>query len=106
MGPRGVKIGRASCRGRRAETEEGGGQDGIRDTSVTGVQTCALPICWRIADGNVEALPELAHLADDLDHALSNAVAGLRSLGYSWAEIAARFGTTRQAAQQRWGHAA
>jgi len=61
---------------------------------------------WRIADGNVEALPELAHLADDLDHALSNAVAGLRSLGYSWAEIAARFGTTRQAAQQRWGHAA
>src|SRR5436189_2180917 len=21
-------------------------EDGIRDTSVTGVQTCALPICW------------------------------------------------------------
>src|SRR5262249_56458889 len=24
-------------------------EDGIRDWSVTGVQTCALPICWRIA---------------------------------------------------------
>src|SRR5437879_12662258 len=22
-------------------------EEGIRDTSVTGVQTCALPICWR-----------------------------------------------------------
>jgi hypothetical protein len=55
----------------------------------------------RIADGDVEALPELARLADDLDQALSNAVVGLRSFGYSWAEIAARVGTTRQAAQQR-----
>jgi hypothetical protein len=60
----------------------------------------------RIADGDVEALPDLARLADDLDQALSKAVAGLRSFGYSWAEIAARLGTTRQAAQQRWGHAA
>src|SRR5437762_6433332 len=30
-------------------------EDGIRDTSVTGVQTCALPICWTggQADGRV-----------------------------------------------------
>src|SRR5437762_838219 len=37
--PRSTEIGRASCR-------EGGELwvDGIRDTSVTGVQTCALPI--------------------------------------------------------------
>src|SRR5437879_10544662 len=26
-------------------------EDGIRDTSVTGVQTCALPICAKISSG-------------------------------------------------------
>jgi hypothetical protein len=56
----------------------------------------------RIADGDVEALPDLAQLADDLDQALTVAVRRLREYGYSWAEIAARAGTTRQAAQQRW----
>jgi hypothetical protein len=30
-------------------------------------------------------------------------VIGLRQAGYSWAEIAARIGVGRQAAQQRWG---
>jgi DNA-directed RNA polymerase specialized sigma24 family protein len=44
-------------------------------------------------------------LATDLDDALSQAVTGLRMAGYSWAEIAARLGVTRQAAQQRWGRA-
>jgi hypothetical protein len=34
--------------------------------------------------------------------ATQQAVDGLRGLGYSWAGIAARLGTTRQAAQQRW----
>jgi len=33
------------------------------------------------------------------------AVDGLRGSGYSWAEIAARIGVSRQAAQQRWGTA-
>src|SRR5207302_1580212 len=39
------QIGRASCRerGERREGEEA--EDGIRDFHVTGVQTCALPIC-------------------------------------------------------------
>src|SRR5438046_8862542 len=34
-------------------------EDGIRDWSVTGVQTCALPICkgQRVADGRLHALP-------------------------------------------------
>lgn len=31
------------------------------------------------------------------------ALPGLRSFGYSWAEIAIRLGTTRPAAQQGWG---
>jgi hypothetical protein len=52
----------------------------------------------RIAAGDVEALPDLAALSADLDAAISDAVAGLRSAG----EIASRLGVTRQAAHQRW----
>jgi DNA-binding CsgD family transcriptional regulator len=33
----------------------------------------------------------------------SEAIKGLRARGYSWAEISARLGISRQAAQQRWG---
>src|SRR2546429_2634212 len=31
-------------------------EDGIRDVAVTGVQTCALPICVALADADVEDL--------------------------------------------------
>src|SRR5260370_10946818 len=31
-------------------------EDGIRDSSVTGVQTCALPICLDLAAQNVEKI--------------------------------------------------
>ncbi len=57
----------------------------------------------RVADGDVEGLPELLTLAAEIDAATQVAVNGLRGHGFSWAEIAARLGTTRQAAQQRWG---
>lgn len=57
----------------------------------------------RVAEGDVEALPDLLALAGDVDHALAVAVTGLRRFGYSWADIASRLGVTRQAAQQRWG---
>jgi hypothetical protein len=57
----------------------------------------------RIAAGDVDALPDLAKLAHDLDTALITAVTGLRAFGYSWEQIATRLGVTRQAAQQRWG---
>jgi hypothetical protein len=57
----------------------------------------------RIADGDVEALPLLTDLADEIDAAISQAVQGLRGFGYSWAEIGSRLGVTRQAAQQHWG---
>lgn len=56
----------------------------------------------RIAAGDVEALPDLARLSADLDAAITDAVTGLRAAGYSWGEIAARLGVTRQAAHQRW----
>jgi hypothetical protein len=40
---------------------------------------------------------------DEIDATIAKAVKGLRACGYSWAEIGSRLGTTRQAAQQRWG---
>src|SRR5437762_1476104 len=47
------EIGRASCRERLC-TARGArsfqAEDGIRDTSVTGVQTCALPIYSRLVE--------------------------------------------------------
>jgi hypothetical protein len=57
----------------------------------------------RIATGDIEALPLLTNLADDIDAAIRDAVTGLRAFGYSWADIGTRLGVTRQAAQQRWG---
>ncbi len=45
-------------------------------------------------------------LSAEIDTAIGQAVTGLRAYGYSWAEIGARLGVTRQAAQQRWGHTA
>lgn len=60
----------------------------------------------RIGDGDVEALPELLALSRELDTVIAQSVAGLRAEGYSWGEIAARLGTSRQAAQQRFGRTA
>jgi hypothetical protein len=53
----------------------------------------------RVGDGDVEALALMLGLADDIDTSIDEAVKGLRSCGYSWAEIGARLGVTRQAAQ-------
>src|SRR5688572_33191975 len=41
-------------------------EDGIRDLTVTGVQTCALPICERIAEAKVKT-SGLAQLAAQSD---------------------------------------
>jgi hypothetical protein len=57
----------------------------------------------RVAAGDPDALAALVALAAEIDAATAEGVAGLRAAGYSWAEIAARLGITRQAAQQRWG---
>jgi hypothetical protein len=58
----------------------------------------------RVAHGDIEALIHMTTLADDIDTAIGQAVAGMRDYNYSWAEIGLRLGITRQAAQQRWGH--
>ncbi len=57
----------------------------------------------RVASGDVEALTSMVRLSGALDAAIADAVAGLRTVGYSWAEIGQRLGISRQAAQQRWG---
>lgn len=57
----------------------------------------------RVAAGDVEALPGLLALSDEINAHVHEAVNGLRAFGYSWTEIANRLGITRQAAQQRWG---
>jgi hypothetical protein len=57
----------------------------------------------RVYRGDIEGLADLEALSAELDRALRHAVTGLRQLGYSWADIGARLGTTRQAVQQRWG---
>ncbi|MHA6796681.1 hypothetical protein ACVGVM_24680 [Pseudonocardia bannensis] len=56
----------------------------------------------RVASGDVDALPELAALSAAVDAAITDAVTGLRSAGFSCGEIAPRLGVTRQAAHQRW----
>jgi hypothetical protein len=57
----------------------------------------------RIGSGDIEAITGMIRLAADLDQAITHAVTGLRTCGYSWADIGLRLGITRQAAQQRWG---
>ena len=57
----------------------------------------------RVAQGDVEALRDLTALSTLLDDVIADAVIGLRQHGYSWTDIAARLGITRQAAHQRWG---
>jgi hypothetical protein len=57
----------------------------------------------RIAEGDIDSLSLMTSLAADIDQAIAQAVTGLRTQGYSWAEIGSRIGVTRQAAQQRWG---
>ena len=56
----------------------------------------------RIADGDIDSLPDLLRLAAELDTATQHAITGLRAFGYSWGQVAGRLGTTRQAAQQKW----
>ena len=57
----------------------------------------------RVATGDVDALAAMTELSAEVDAAIGQAFSGLRGFGYSWAEIGARLGITRQAAQQRWG---
>lgn len=57
----------------------------------------------RVAAADPAALAELLTLRESIDAAIGEAVAGLRAAGFSWADVAAETGMSRQAAQQRWG---
>jgi hypothetical protein len=57
----------------------------------------------RVAGCDIEALTDLAGLAQVVDTALREAVAGLRACDYSWTDIAARLGITKQTAWERFG---
>jgi hypothetical protein len=70
------------------------------------IQFCARAIraaSRRVADGDIEALGVLAGLAEELDDAVTAAVNGLRTEGYSWAEIGHQLDISKQAAHERWG---
>lgn len=61
----------------------------------------------RVADADIEDLAEMFALRDQLDAVIAGAVAGQREThGRSWADIGRAAGTTRQAAQMRWGKSA
>lgn len=54
----------------------------------------------RTASGEIESLGEFARAQEALDRAKFDGITGLREFGYSWAEIGAAVGMTKQAAQQ------
>ena len=58
----------------------------------------------RIGKGDIDSFAEMAAIAAEMDDILRQAVAGLRAADFSWADIAARTGTTRQAAWKRWAN--
>lgn len=58
----------------------------------------------RVADADPEDLAELVAMRDVLEEAITEAVRGMRALhGRSWGDVARGLGTTRQAAQMRYG---
>jgi hypothetical protein len=49
----------------------------------------------RVVGGDIEAMAPMLGLAEKIDTSITEAVKGLRSCGYSWAEIGSRLGNTR-----------
>lgn len=59
----------------------------------------------RAAEGDVEALEQLALLQSTVTEQLGAGVAGFRDRGNSWGDVALVLGVSRQGAQQRFGSA-
>lgn len=59
----------------------------------------------RVADADEPELAQLLAIRDEWESAMVVAIRGMRSRGQSWSYIARALGTTRQAAQMRWGKA-
>lgn len=56
----------------------------------------------RVADADEIELARLMDLRTELDEVIAASVRGQRSIGRSWASVAAATGTTRQAAHKRY----
>lgn len=56
----------------------------------------------RAAAGDAEDLANLLELHAELGDAVVEAVRGLRAAGYTWSELAAATGTSKEAAIQKW----
>jgi hypothetical protein len=98
----GERAGRSSVKARLTPNRKRRPVD--NDEYASFVRRVVRAYARRVGAGDVDALADMTGLATELDETISQAVTGLRETGYSWAEIAARLGVTRQAAQQRWGH--
>lgn len=57
----------------------------------------------RMATADPEDLVDLVELRADVDAAIARAVTSVHDGGASWADIGRALGTSRQAAQQRYG---
>jgi DNA-binding GntR family transcriptional regulator len=57
----------------------------------------------RVAEGDVDELRQLLQLREVLEEAIVDAVRGLREAEITWEDIGKAAGSTRQAAQSRWG---
>jgi hypothetical protein len=60
----------------------------------------------RVADRDIEALAVLAQLQADVAEQMQTSVDALLAHGYSWADIGAQLGISRQGAQQKFGRKA
>lgn len=75
-----------------------------RDAEEVGgmIRRTARALTRRAAVGQLDAVEQLHLLRDVLDAELGNAARAANAHGYSWADIGAVTGTTRQNARQRW----
>lgn len=65
------------------------------------VGRCLRALVRRAADGDTFALEQLATIERDLSGYVAEAGAAMHTYGYSYTELAAVLGVTRQAARQR-----